>query len=339
MFSSVALLAGAICLGGDEKQQIKPGATASIKASEQRLPSEPVTVERTADEEAIHQADNAFVTAYEQGDAPTIASLFTVDAEYVDESGNVFQGRKAIEESLKEFFAENPDCRLEMNIDSMRFISPGVVIEDGHTTVSGAESTASIDSRYTTVYVRSEGKWLAASVRNHAPKGRREHCTQLQQLQWLLGDWVDEGDDAVVKFSCEAADRGNFLLRSFRILIAGQEAMSGTQRIGWDPVTGKLRAWCFDSEGGFCDGQWHHDSEDNSWTLKTVGVTADGQTASSTSIYTLVDEHTMTWQSVDHEIAGVRQPDSEVFTIVRKPPAPLTATVSEDQAATATGPN
>jgi len=49
---------------------------------------------------------------------------------------------------------------------------------------------------------------------------------------------------------------------------------------------------------------------------------ADGQTASSTSIYTFVNEHTMTWQSVDHEIAGVQQPDSEVVTIVRQSPAP-----------------
>ena len=57
--------------------------------------------------------------------------------------------------------------------------------------------------------------------------------------------------------------------------------------------------------------------------LKSTGVTADGQTASSTSIYTFVNDHTMTWQSVHHEIAGVRQPDSEVVTIVRQAPAPV----------------
>ena len=31
----------------------------------------------------------------------------------------------------------------------------------------------------------------------------------------------------------------------------------------------------------------------------------------------------MTWQAVDHEIAGVQLPDSEVVTIVRKPPPVL----------------
>ena len=56
--------------------------------------------------------------------------------------------------------------------------------------------------------------------------------------------------------------------------------------------------------------------------LKSTGVTADGQPASSTSIYTFVNEHTMTWQSVDHEIAGVQLPDSELVTIVRRAPSP-----------------
>ena len=52
-------------------------------------------------------------------------------------------------------------------------------------------------------------------------------------------------------------------------------------------------------------------------------MTADGQTASGTSIYTFVSEHLMTWQAVDHEIAGVQLPDSEVVTIVRTPPRPV----------------
>jgi uncharacterized protein (TIGR02246 family) len=331
IFSGVALLAGAICFGVDVEQKEKTAADASNRSSCQAPAAEPATVERSADEEAIRQADDAFVKAYEQGDAKSIAALFTVDAEYVDESGNVFQGREAIEQSLTEFFTENPNCKLEMNIDTIRFIGPGIAVEDGSTTVTRSESAASIDSHYTTIYVQTDGKWLAASVRDRAPKDRREHRIQLQQLDWLLGDWVDEGDDSIVKFSCETVDNGNFLLRKFTILIAGQEAMSGTQRIGWDPTTGKLRAWIFDSEGGYGDGLWHRDGGGENWILKTMGVTADGQTASSTSIYTFVNEHTMTWQSVDQEIAGVRQPDSEVFTIVRQAPTPLTVADSEDK--------
>jgi hypothetical protein len=210
--------------------------------------------------------------------------------------------------------------------DRVRFISPGVAVEDGSTTVTHTEGAPAIASRYTTIHVKTDGKWYTASVRDHAPKGRPEHRVQLQQLEWLLGDWVDEGDDSLVNFSCQSIENGNFLLRQFTIQVAGRGVMSGTQRIGWDPLTGKIRAWIFDSEGAYGEGLWHRDGEN--WVLKTTGVLADGQTASSTSIYTLVNEHTMTWQSVDYEVAGVQQPDSEVFTIVRQAPAPEAVTAA-----------
>ena len=289
-------------------------------AAEQKGSTRPFATERSDDEVAIRHTGESFVKAYCDADAKAIAAHFTPDAEYIDEQGNVYQGRAEIEAALAACFSENVGCQIAMSIDSIRFISPGVAVEDGTTTVTPTDGSEPIYNHYTAVHVKTEGKWLAASVRDRAPKGRRQHRTQLQQLGWLEGEWVDEGDDSVVLFSCEAIDGGNYLLRRFTIQVAGQEAMSGTQRIGWDPLTGKLRAWIFDSEGGYSDGVWHRDDE--RWVLKSTGVTADGQTASSTSIYTFVNAHTMTWQSINHEIAGVQQPDSELVTIVRRAPMP-----------------
>ena len=324
MLSGAALLVGVICFGAsDEKVVPKTAATAPkppAVANEKALPNPTVTAQQLADEAAIRLIDDAFLKAYGRGDAKAVAAFFTADAEYVDELGNVFQGRTAIENSMIEFFAENPGCRISMNIDTIRFISPGIAIEDGTTTITRTEGEPTVESLYTAVHVKTDGKWLAASVRDHAPKNRRLHRSQLQQLGWLMGDWVDEGDDSIVHFSCQAVDNGNFLLRKFAIQVAGQESMSGTQRIGFDPLTGKLRAWIFDSEGAYSDGLWHQDGDN--WVLKSIGVTADGQTASSTSIYTFVNNHTMTWQSVHHEVGGVQQPDSEVVTIVRRAPSP-----------------
>ncbi len=284
-----------------EAEDTAPGTTEVF--SEENTVGLPFTEEQLIDERAIRETDDSFVKAYEAGDAAGVAAHFTENAEYVDESGNVFQGRPAIAESLREYFAENPVRSLQLNIETIRFISPGVAVEDGHTTLTLPENPASVESDYTTLYVKTEGKWLAASVRDHAPRDRREHRAQLQQLAWLQGDWVDEGDDAIVTFSCEAVDNGNFLLRKFTILVAGQEAVSGTQRIGWDPLTGKLRAWIFDSEGSYGEGLWHRDGEN--WVLKCTGVLAGGQATSGTSIYASINDHTMTWQSVDHEIAGI----------------------------------
>ncbi len=275
----------------------------------------------SVDEESIRKTSETYAQAYAAGDANGVAEHFTPDAEYVDERGDLFEGRQAIEEALAAFFAENPGYRIDIDIDTIRFVSPDVAIEDGTTTLEDPEGATLNNSHYTAIHVKTMGKWLAASVREHAPKDRREHRVQLLQLEWMLGDWVDEDDDSIVEYSCQKVDNGNFLLRQFTVKIAGQEAMHGVQRIGWDPMSGRLRAWVFDSEGGYAEGTWHRDGD--TWILKSTGVTADGQTASGTSIYTVVSDDIMTWQAVDHEIAGEQLPDSEVVTIVRKPPPPV----------------
>ena len=272
------------------------------------------------DEDAIRQTGAAYVKAFCDGDAKSIATLFTPDAEYVDEQGNLFQGREAIEAAMTTLFRLNPDCEIELEINSIRFISPGVAIEDGMTAFSASDDAEPMTSHYSAVHVKANGQWLAASVREQAPRDRRQNRTQLQQLEWLQGEWVDESEESLVVFSCEAAKGGNYLVRTFVIQIAGQEALSGKQRIGWDPIAERLRTWTFDSEGGFNDGLWYRD--ENGWILKSSGFTAQGQTASGTSIYRVINSNTMTWQSVDHEIDGIGQPDSEVITIVRRSPKP-----------------
>ena len=92
--------------------------------------------------------------------------------------------------------------------------------------------------------------------------------------------------------------------------------MSGTQRIGWDPFSKQLKAWSFDSEGGFSEGFWQRDG--NRWTLKLTGVSADGRVGSATQIHTFVSDHAMTWQATDRVLGGESLPDIAEITIVRR---------------------
>jgi len=313
-----------------EKTGGKPADSAAAKPAGKLPAQAPVAAATAADknsaeEAAIRKTAETFAQAYADGDAKAVAAHYTADAEYVDDHGNVFQGRQAIEDLLTDFFAENPGSQIDLAVNTIRFVSPGVAVEDGLTTVVRQAGHPPDRSRYTAVHVKTDGKWLTAAARDHAPKDRRRHAEQLQQLEWLLGDWVDEDDDSVVEFSCQPLAGGNFLFRDFTVKIAGEAALSGSQRIGWDALTGKLKAWTFDSEGGSSEGTWHRDGD--SWILKSTGVTADGQTASGTTIFTYINGHTLTWQGVDHEIDGEPIPDSELFTLVRTPPKP---TVPED---------
>ncbi len=346
------LVAGSLVLNGDRSvvaQDAKktPGTTTTTDTGESAVDKEHV-----ADEDAIRMNGAAFTKAYASGDAKALAEHFATDAEYVHDSNVTCRGRTAIQESLTEFFKANPGCKLVKEIDSIRFVSPGVAIEDGSTSCTCADESSCVECRYTTVHVRTDGKWLVASVHDRDAHDLKEHSLKLEQLAWLQGDWVDEGHEAVVHFACEPVDNGNFLVRSFSIQIAGHESMRGTQRIGWDPLSGKLRTWIFDSSGSFGEGTWYRESvqfittEDDTetptdeqatsntserWILKISGVMADGKAASSTSVYTVINDHTVNWQCVDHEIAGVHQPDSDVVTIVRKAPAPATSAAAEQR--------
>jgi uncharacterized protein (TIGR02246 family) len=317
LIAPVALLAVA-CFGtAQEKTAPKPGTKPSATTPAVK-PAAPV--QGASDEEAIRQTMTTYAKAYSKGDAKEIAALFTADAEYVDEDGHVVQGREAIEKSLADSIAEAPGCQLEATVESIRFIGPGAAVEDGTATVTPPGGAAPVSSRYTAVHLKSDGKWLIASVRDRAPAGGREHGEKIKALAWLVGEWVDEGPDAVMLFSCHPSEDGKYLLRDFTIKVAGHDAMNGSQRIGWDPQAHRLRTWTFDSEGGFSDGVWHRDEE--SWVLKSSGVSADGAPSSATSIFTYVNPHTMTWQAIDVVIGGARVPDTGVVQVVRKPPQP-----------------
>lgn len=349
ILGSVALLSAAVlvqaCAGEDVPG--KTGNAAKPPANKTQKTEEPSKVNKTppvdrnsnvndeaarttdnseaelsaADRESLFSTAESFVSYYNKRDAKAIANLFSPNAEYIDEKGYLFRGRDAIEQAMVACFAALEDAQMELTIRSIRHVAPSVAIEDGSTTVTlDRLSVGPITTDYTAMHVKSNGKWQTVSVRESAPKNRRQHRLQLEQLSWLLGDWVDEGEDTLVVSSCRAVQGGNFLLREFRLHVGGEEVVSGEQRIGWDPPSGKLKSWVFDSDGGYSEGFWQRD--DNRWILKSVGVSTEGLPATCTTIYTLIDENTMTWQIVNHEVAGAIVPDSDVFTVVRRAPLP-----------------
>ncbi len=318
IFIAPVTLLAVVCLGtAQEKAAQKPGTKSSAKTPAAQ-PAAPVKA--PSDEEAIRQAAVTYVKAYSQGDAKAVAAHFTVDAEYVADNGRVFQRRDAIEKAIAESFAETPGCKLEAKVESIRFIGPGAAVEDGTATVTPPGGAPAVNSRYTAVHLKSDGKWLIASVRDQAPASGRQHSEKIKALAWLAGEWVDESPDSVMLFTCRPSADGNYLLREFTVKIAGHDAMNGSQRFGWDPMTRHLRAWTFDSEGGFAEGVWHPDGD--SWVLKSSGINADGQLTSATTIFTPIDAHTMTWRALDVMIGNNRLPDTELVRIVRKPPQP-----------------
>jgi hypothetical protein len=94
--------------------------------------------------------------------------------------------------------------------------------------------------------------------------------------------------------------------------------MSGSQRIGWDPVKRQFKSWVFDSEGGFVEAYWTRDG--NQWVVKAEGVQQNGKPASATNIITRLGKDRIGWQSVNRTLGSAAVPGVDEFTLVRKPP-------------------
>jgi uncharacterized protein (TIGR02246 family) len=274
---------------------------------------------RDNDKKAIQEVVDAFKQAFNKGDVKAISALFTEDAEVVDEHGGKVQGRQAITEHFAAGFGDAPGAKIEIDADSLRFLGADAATEEGRARVLPADGSAPELTRYLVIYVKQGGKWLQSSVREY-PDTQVSHHDRLKELEWMLGDWIDESADSVVFTTCAWSEDKNFLLREFTIQVSAKPVMKGSQRIGWDPVSRHFKSWVFDSEGGYAEGFWSHDG--NRWIVKSTGVMPDGLSASSTSVFTRVNKDTVRWKAVDRTVGGRALPDVPEFVMVRKPPKP-----------------
>lgn len=281
-----------------------------------------------AEEQPFWDNAQAFVDAYAARDAAAIGELFTEDAEFLDEFGERTTGREAIVELFQEVFESSPETAIEaIDLQRVRYITPDVALEEGVTKSRSAADAVLQPSNYVALHVQGEdGVWRVNTLKNFGQQ-TGERTEQLNQLAWLVGDWVNEGPDGVVQTSCQWSDDGNFLLRTFDVSHEGETLMHGTQRIGWDPQSKQLRSWTFDSQGGFFEGRWAR--ADDHWLVSVNGVNADGESASGTAVYTLVDAEMITWHHRDLIIGGTIAEAMEPVTMVRRPPSPTTAAATE----------
>jgi hypothetical protein len=255
-------------------------------------------------------------------------------------SGVSIDGREAIARLFAASFKDNPGQTIAVKTETLRLLSPETAIEDGTATVTGPKSPSDAEessetTRYTVAYIKRDGKWLQDSIRDYAiteaVPGLSAH-EHLKELEWLVGEWIDENDEGEVHTTCRWSDHESFLIRAFEVRVRGRASMSGTQRIGWDPRLKQFRSWVFDSDGGFSEGVWSRDGD--RWVIKTHGVLKDGRTVSATNTVTRIGRDQLKWTSVDRTVRPDILADAEEIVLVRKPPQPRHSAKSNQPART-----
>lgn len=280
-------------------------------------PVDPATGE-DASRAAIASAVEAYVEAFNARDADKLAQCWAEQATYVlPESGETLVGRQAIRDMFAEMFTASETPGLAVTIENLRFITPDVAVESGLAQVKQADGTVE-ESRYSAIHVKQGDRWVLDSIHDMAETAAAPEIatTPLAELDWMVGEWVEESEDSTSETTCQWTTNNSFLTRTFRIAAPGENVFEGTQVIGWDPIAGELRSWVFDSDGGFSEGSWKRKGD--SWVVDSSGFAPDGRPVRSVQVYTFVDANTFTWQSFGRRVGDEALPDLEEVRVVRK---------------------
>lgn len=295
---TTVVLAGvvAVCVGvAWDNLRIRPPSLNVAEAADP--PKAPEDKGRAADDEAVRAAAKDFVQVFDKADAKALAALWTEEGEYVAGDGETLHGRAALENGYSQFFKKNPDVKLDLTIESIRFVShDDAVVEGTARTHSAAKAAEPTSSRVSALFTRENGKWLLALLREWPDEG-----AALRDLDWLIGTWEAKGADLDVRTAYEWDESKNFIRARFTIKDK-DETLSGTQMIGKDPRTGLLHSWIFESDGGFGEAVWNWDGKQ--WRLDAAGVEADGGETAATNLLTPLDKDSFTWQSINRTVNG-----------------------------------
>lgn len=266
-------------------------------------------------EQAIQQSIDSYVTAFNSGDAKSLADHWNEGGEFITAAGKKLRGRKAIEADFAEYFQSKKDVKLELLDTQLTFLSPNVAVEIGKARVVAPEQEP-VETMYEAIHLKSPAGWKIDSISEQPPpEGPKSHHQQLANLEWMVGSWQEISGDSQIENNCRWTTNQNFLVHSFKVIEGDQVDFEGTQVVGWDPHRKSIRSWIFDSDGGFGVGSWSQD--ESRWVVRTLSVLPDGRRGSATNIYEQVDENTFRFRSIGRQVDGQLMPSIESVTLSR----------------------
>jgi uncharacterized protein (TIGR02246 family) len=267
--------------------------------------------DRVADREAIQKTFRGLLRALAKGDAEAVAAYWTESGEYVDDEGEIIRGRKALAAAYKALFAKTRGVRVEGKAKDLRFLGQDAAVAEGSFSRQGADDLPATASHFTALLVREKGQWRLAQFREEEDS----EPVSLDDLKWLIGDWVAKNGPREVRITYAWDDKKAFIRGRFVVREKGKEVLSGRQVIGRDAAEGVLRSWVFESEGGFGSGVWRRDG--GRWVVESEGTQADGTTTASVNVLTPVNADTFTWQSQDRSAGTDARPDTIPVKVTR----------------------
>jgi len=266
---------------------------------------------------AIKQRSESYASYFNSHDAEKLSQLWTEDGKYNNfTTRETIVGKEAIGQYFKDLFAQDTSAKLKLTIDSVNYRAPQNMIEKGFAefTSNGKKEKFAFKADY----VNENNTWLLKKVSQIFVGTAPSHYEQLKELNWLSGKWMDEdtGNDMDVETTYKWEMNKNFLVQYFSKKILGQKEIKGQQIIGWDPSQNQIRSWIFDSDGGYGESIWYKDGD--SWYSTMKYTLENGKKASSTNVYTKIDDNTYNYSLESRDVDGRLLPNIGPFKIVRE---------------------
>lgn len=159
-----------------------------------------------ADETVVRKTLAEYVDVFNQKTAEKVAGFWTEKGTHADrETGERTEGRDAIQADMTELLKEGNDFKLSATIDGIRFITADVASVEGETTVVLSDAEP-IVSKYTAILVHQGDKWLLDTP---LPQPAST-ADALKNLEWLVGEWVDDSGDVKVATTFRWTDNQAF---------------------------------------------------------------------------------------------------------------------------------
>jgi uncharacterized protein (TIGR02246 family) len=291
-----------------------PAATGEPIAGKE-APAAAAEKQQTAEEKAVRATAEEFTAAFNRGDAKAIAALWTPDCEYIEESGRETRGRDAIEKEYAELFRAKPGVQMETSVSSVKVLGPAVALEEGTTILKSPKGKFISRGYYNAVHVNENGKWLMASVREHASPSAAVR-PKLGDLAWLIGDWTTDQESKKAELTFKWIVDKKFIELAYKVQDKKGTPRSGVQIIGQDPSSGEVVSWSFFANGGSGQGRWTPFQK--GWIIDSSGSMPDGRPTVSTYQISRPDENTLGWKSVNRRIAGKKLKETEAVVLKRK---------------------
>ena len=264
------------------------------------------------DEQGIRDTVIAYEEAWNKGDAAAIANLWVPDGQFIDDAGNEYPIQDLVDRKIQPVIPVPEPPELDVNIKEVQLVTPRVAVVEGTTELMGDANRAIRQTRYSAVLVRQKGKWLLANV-HQLEAISVPTSNPLEDLEWMIGQWVGTKGNGNIYSRVERSEGGQFITRIFEITEAGQQKLSGTQIIGWDPRTRQIKSWFFDSDGSLGEGRW--EKYDKDWIVSVDGVLRDGRSIAATNVYTPIDQNNILMQSLRVRVGDEARPNTETHIV------------------------